>query len=107
VRLAASGWHTAAAYMGLYVRTRETVREAARARGEVIVANGPSPGLRDLRWLKPVLAGDTLTYETTVTGKRAHLRPGWGIVTSRATGTNQNGVRVYQASGSVLLPTRP
>ena len=106
-RLAASGWHTAAAYMGLYVRTRETVRAAALARGEEIITNGPSPGLRDLRWIKPVLVGDTVTYETTVTGKRAHLRPGWGIITSRATGTNQHGVRVYQASGAVLLPMRP
>ena len=106
-RLAASGWHTAAAYMSLYVRARDKVRAAARARGEEVVSNGPSPGLRDLRWLKPVLVGDTLTYETTVTGKRAHLRPGWGIITSRATGTNQHGVRVYQASGAVLLPMRP
>lgn len=105
-RLAASGWHTAAAYMSCYIATRDRVRAAAVARGERVVPTGPSPGIRDLRWLRPVYAGDRISYSSVVTGKRPHLRPGWGLMTSRSIGTNAEGVRVYEASGSVLLPMR-
>lgn len=105
-RLAASGWHTAAAYMKCYVATRDRLRAEARARGEILASTGPSPGIRDLRWLRPVFAGDVISYETKVIDKRPHRRPGWGVVTSRAHGTNQDGARVYEACGSVLLPLR-
>ena len=53
-------------------------REAA-ARGEKIAVWGPSPGFRDLRWIKPVLAGDTISYASEVE-IAAHLgeAPGMG-----------------------------
>ncbi len=51
----ASGWHTAALYMGIYVRT---------------VLNGTAsmgaPGVEELRWLVPVRPGDTLTARSRV-----------------------------------------
>jgi acyl dehydratase len=105
-RLAASGWHTSAAYMSCYIATRNRVRAAAAARGETVVPTGPSPGIRDLHWWRPVYAGDRISYSSVVVGKRPHLRPGWGIMTSRSIGTNQDGVRVYEASGAMLLPMR-
>ena len=105
-RLAASGWHTAGAYMSCYIATRDRIRDEARARGETVVPTGPSPGIRDLRWLRPVYAGDRISFSSTVIGKRPHLRPGWGIMMSRSSGTNEAGVRVYEASGAVLLPMR-
>ena len=73
--LTASGWHTMAVIMKLI---------AAAADGSESARLGPSPGFDDLRWLRPVFAGDTLTYRATVTGKReSRSRPGWGVVSSR------------------------
>ena len=66
---------------------------------------GPSPGFRDLKWLKPVYAGDTCTYASEVVAARAsNSRPGWGLLTVRNTGTNQHGehgdfVREHHLSG--------
>jgi len=36
------------------------------ARGEKVAAWGPSPGFRELRWIKPVLAGDTISFASEV-----------------------------------------
>src|ERR1700755_2338382 len=68
--LAASGWHVGSVCMKLLVANgQRQVRESV-ARGEKVAVWGPSPGFRDLRWLKPVLAGDTITYATEVASKR-------------------------------------
>ena len=40
--------------------------EAARARGEPVAAMGPALGFRELKWLKPVYAGDTIDYASEV-----------------------------------------
>ena len=52
--LVASGWHTASVYMKLQAR-------AIAERGTDLAQSGPSPGFRNLRWPRPVFAGDTLT----------------------------------------------
>ena len=106
--LAASGWHTAAVWMKLMVATRAKENAERVARGEKPVLAGPSPGFRDLRWLKPVLAGDTLTYRSEVTGLReSGSRPGWGLMELTNTGTNQRGEVAYSFVGTVFLPRRP
>jgi len=53
--LVASGWHTAAIWMRLYV---DGLLGRAASMG--------SPGLDELRWLKPVRPGDTLSASLTV-----------------------------------------
>ena len=58
--LAASGWHVGSACMGLIVADNQRQAKEASARGETVAVWGPSPGFRDLRWMKPVLAGDTV-----------------------------------------------
>ncbi len=105
-RLAASGWHTASAYMKCMIATRDAAMDAARARGEPLPPRGPSPGFRDLRWLKPVYPGDVISYTTTPIEKRATSRAGWGLVTTQAAGVNQDGVRVYEYKGISFRPTR-
>ena len=63
---------------------------------------------RNLRWLKPVTPGDTITYRSTVTGKRElNSRPEWGLVFSLNEGFNQNGELVFSFEGKVLTPKRP
>lgn len=105
--LAASGWHVASVCMKLLVAAGDRARQEAEARGEDFGTGGPSPGFRDLRWLKPVLAGDTLTYSSEVVSARATAsKPGWGIVQSMNVAVNQRGEEVYSFLGSVFLPQR-
>src|SRR3978361_108927 len=69
--LAASGWHVASVCMKLLVADGQRQASEAAARGETIAVWGPSPGFRDLRWLKPVLAGDTRRFAPEVASLRA------------------------------------
>ena len=90
--LCASGWHTASVWMRLMVEHQNREDEARRARGEPIAALGPSPGFRELKWLKPVYVGDTVIYSTEVIEKRAsNSRPDWGLMSIRNSGVNQKG----------------
>jgi acyl dehydratase len=59
--LVASGWQTAAIWMRLMVEHHRREADAMRARGEPVAELGPSPGFRDLKWLKPVYVGDTVS----------------------------------------------
>jgi acyl dehydratase len=105
--LAASGWHTTAVYMKVLVADMNRQREAALARGESIVASGPSPGFTNLKWPRPVLAGDTISYTLEVIDLRASAsRPQWGIVLGRAEGFNQRGEQVLTFENSVFVPRR-
>jgi len=105
--LAASGWHVGSVCMKLLVMNGQRQIQEAVARGEKVAAWGPSPGFRDLRWLKPVLAGDTLTYATEVASKRtSEKRPEWGIVEARNTGTNQRGELAFSLLATAFVPRR-
>jgi acyl dehydratase len=105
--LAASGWHVGSVCMKLLVaETQRQMREAA-ARGERIAVWGPSPGFRDLRWLKPVLAGDTISFASEIVDKRtSESRPNWGILQARQTGTNQHGELVFSLVATAFVPRR-
>jgi acyl dehydratase len=105
--LAASGWHVGSVCMKLLVADGRRQMQEAAARGEEIVLWGPSPGFRDLRWLKPVLAGDTITYATEIAAKRtSEKRPEWGIVEARNTGTNQRGELAFSLLATAFVPRR-
>ncbi|MBN9005594.1 MAG: MaoC family dehydratase [Rhizobiales bacterium] len=105
--LAASGWHVGSVCMKLLVADGQRQAAAAIARGEKPAVWGPSPGFRDLRWLKPVLAGDTISYASEVeTLSASGSRPEWGIVQARATGTNQRGELVFSFVASAFVPRR-
>ena len=80
--LCASGWHTAAAMMRAFVDFAVREAEHAKRRGEAPLRYGVSPGFDDLKWLRPVYPGDTITFTGEVTAKRrSKSRSGWGIVT--------------------------
>jgi acyl dehydratase len=106
--LCASGWHTASVWMKLMIAYREHVRAEALIRGERPARLGPSPGFTNMKWLKPVYAGDTITYHSTVTGKRVSAsRPGWGMAFHRNSGVNQHGEEVFAFDGAVFWERRP
>jgi acyl dehydratase len=101
--LCASGWHVSAAMMKC--NTEAIGREARDliARGETPPKFGPSPGFKNMKWLKPVYAGDTVTYFMRVTGDRpVPTRPGRNILELSYEGVNQKGELVYSMDGSVV-----
>ncbi|HTH15476.1 MAG TPA: MaoC family dehydratase [Magnetospirillum sp.] len=71
--LAASGWHTACVTMRLLIT------------GEFRPVNGViGAGVEELKWARPVRAGDVLTVRAEVLEVRAmRSRPGFGIVRVR------------------------
>lgn len=105
--LCASGWHTAAVCMRSIVDSTKQMTADMTARGEKVAKTGPSPGFTNLKWLKPVYVSDTISFTSEVLEKRAsESRPGWGVVKTRFTGRNQNGVPVYQFDGVVFVERR-
>jgi len=105
--LAASGWHVGSVCMKMVIASAQRQAREAIARGEKVATWGPSPGFRDLRWLRPVLAGDTITFSSGVESKRlSDSRPGWGILQVRSSGVNQRGEEVYSVRGTAFVPLR-
>jgi acyl dehydratase len=106
-RLAASGWQTASMWMKRFVDTRAKFERERGEGGVPAPRPGPSPGFTKLRWHCPVYAGDTISFASELTDKRVTSRPGWGLIFSQNTGINQNGVLVYEFTGSAFWPLRP
>ncbi len=98
--LCASGWHTAASWM-----KRNLATPGARWTGPGPAPQfGPSPGIRNLKWLKPVYAGETVTYTRTAVDHRAMAsRPGWRLLTVRAEGFDSTGDKVIEFDSAVLV----
>jgi acyl dehydratase len=95
--LIASGWHTCALYMRLLVDG---------FLGEV--ASFGSPGMDELRWLRPVRPGDTLhgRYEV-VEVRPSASRPDRGSVRARAVLTDDAGREVLTMQAVNLVGRRP
>jgi len=106
--LAASGWHTVVIWLRLTAANRRALTDAMRLRSEPVAGIGPALGLRELKWVKPVYAGDTIEYvseviETRVSGSR----PGQGLLTLRSTGANQHGDTVISFLSTSFVERRP
>jgi acyl dehydratase len=97
-RLAASGWHTTA--MTMAVIARYVVADEQAGLG--------SPGIDELRWLKPVYPGDRLTVRGTILEKTpSRSKPEIGSFRTQTTVTNQDGVDVMRFTSILLIRRRP
>lgn len=97
-RLAASGWHTAAMTMSVIVGHI----------GEDEQAGLGSPGVDELRWLKPVHPGDRLTVRGTIVDKTpSRSKPHIGTIRTRTVVTNQDGADVMRFTSIVMMLRRP
>jgi acyl dehydratase len=95
--LVASGWHTVGAYMRLFV---EGVLNRVPSFG--------SPGVDQVRWLRPVRPGDTLRARFTVLEARpSRSRPDRGIVRSRGEMINQDAELVMSLEATNFIGRRP
>jgi acyl dehydratase len=71
------------------------------------VASLASPGVDELRWLKPVRPGDTLRIRVTVTeARRSRSKPDRGIVRTLIEVLNQRGETVSTMNAMNLLRCR-
>jgi acyl dehydratase len=93
--LIASGWHTAAISMRLFVRTLNFAEGAIGL------------GVDELRWPNAVRPGDMLSVETEILELRAsRSRAGHGILRFRNVTTNQRGELVQTMLASAMVPKR-
>jgi len=66
-----------------------------------------SPGIDYVKWMKPVLAGDTLYASSTITAVRESAkRPNLGFVTMRAKMMNQRGEQVFELQNTGMFLKR-
>ena len=94
--LIASGWYTASLMMRLYVDHYLSH-----------VASLTSPGVDQLRWIKPVRPGDVLSLRVTVSEtKRSRSKPDRGIVHSYVETLSQNGEVIMSMKATNLLACR-
>ena len=96
-RISASGWHTCAMVMRMMVDNITERRQAGLG----------SPGLDELRWLKPVYPGDTLRVETTLLDKtQSRSRPEMGSFRSEVKVFNQHDALVATMKSIGLIRRR-
>lgn len=87
--LIASGWHTASMMMRLFADQYLAP-----------ISSLGSPGVEELRWLKPVRPGDELSIRVTITEtRRSQSKPDRGIVRSYVEVQNQKDEVVMSMKG--------
>ena len=97
-RIAASGWHTTAMTMAVLVAHMNDEPKAGLG----------SPGVDELRWLRPVYPGDRITVRGTVLDKTpSRSKPDLGSFRVETIATNQDGVDVMRFTSIVLIKRRP
>ena len=95
--LVASGWHTASAMMRMLV-DGYIPRDASLG----------SPGIDELRWLRPVRPGDRLHLRVTVLdARRSNSRPEMGLVRSLTEVLTADGSVAMTAKSVVMYRARP
>jgi acyl dehydratase len=95
--LVASGWHTTAIFMRLFVNGLLN-KSASLA----------SPGVDEVRWVRPVRPGDVLrAHFTVVESTPSRTRPNMGVVRSRCEMFNQEDELVMNLAGIHFLGRRP
>ena len=93
--LVASGWHTAAITMRLFVKTLNFAEGAIGL------------GVDELRWPNAVRPGDVLRVETEIVDVRpSKSKPKHGIIRLRNVTTNQNGDVVQTMFANAMIPRR-
>lgn len=96
-RLSASGWHTCAMTMAMLVEQLQQNEQAGLG----------SPGVDELRWVKPVYPGDTLSVERLlIDKKRSKSRPEMGSFRNEIKVLNQHGEIVTTMKSTGFIRTR-
>jgi acyl dehydratase len=93
--LTASGWHTAAISMRLFI-------DAMNVSGGIV-----GLGVDELKWPNAVRPGDELRVETEIlAARRSKSRPAYGIIRIHNITKNQRGDVVQSFMADAMLPAR-
>ncbi len=94
--LIASGWHTIGMMMRMYA-------------DNILPENGlPAPGVDEVRWLRPVRPGDTLSMRVTIQEARvSQSKPDRGVIRPFSEVLNQHGEVVLTMRPINLVRRRP
>jgi acyl dehydratase len=102
--LCASGWHTGAMWMRYNVALRDDGAARPWKGPGPRPVFGPSPGIRELKWISPVFVGDTITFSRTGLTLAAHRwRKGWHLMELLAEAHDASGRKVMEFIASVLV----
>ena len=102
--LCASGWHTISVWMKLQRQFTAEVIQKLEAEGKPTPELGPSPGMRDIKWPRPVFVGDCISYYSQVEEvRRSNSRPTWSIMSQNCTAHNQDGDMTLSFKSSVFI----
>lgn len=94
--LSASGWHTCSLLMRMFF---DAIVSRAASEG--------GPGIDEVAWKRPVLAGDTLSGECRVIDRRQlKSRPAIGLISLRHELKNQDGATVCIMTHPVMVRRR-
>jgi acyl dehydratase len=103
--IVASGWHTAAIWMKLAIEGRNSDAASGKAGP---LRSGVSPGFEDMKWLRPVRPGMTLTYVSQIVGKvELRSRPELGLIKSLNEARDETGALVMSFTGKGFVQRRP
>lgn len=104
--LCASGWHTCAMWMRHNLLYREDAGETPWTGSGPRPEFGPSPGFENLKWLKPVYAGETISFWRRADSHRPLVtRPGWRMMVLIGGADDAAGNTVMQFDNAVLVKT--
>ncbi len=105
-RLCASGWHTCAMWMRHNLLHREDTEEIPWTGTGPVPVFGPSPGFENLKWMRPVYAGDTISFwRRPLSHRTLATRPGWRLLVIACGADDAAGNTVMQFDSSVLVKT--
>lgn len=95
----APGWQISACWTKLFIEAKKADAE------DGVVLSRASPGVQNVRWHIPVIAGDIITFGIHIVAKRMTSKADRGLVTIYCEAQNQRGDCVLSFDAVVLLPT--
>lgn len=103
----ASIWHVSAIWVQLLVRYYHEQAKQLQELGRGVPELGPSPGIKQLRWQRPVRAEERLTFSCWVDRKiPVERRSGWGLLLAGVDGLSEENERVVSFFAFLLIESR-
>lgn len=107
--LIASGWHTMAVWSAVAIASRKDAPRQTDGGGRNKGGqSGVSPGVSDIKWIKPVRPGTTLTFTSETSGTvDLKSRPELGLVLSHNEARDPDGELYMSFTGKGFVARKP
>ncbi len=102
--LCASGWQTISVWQKLNRKFQSKTAEEFEKSGMSPPIWGPSPGMKDVKWLRPVFAGETISYfNRNESIRKSKSNPGWWLLESHHEGAGEDGKPVISFTSTAFV----